>query len=115
MKATGQVRHIRTTWLSHTETVVRRWSRDQFLSVVLVIPFVWAFFAAVLGILASGADPKSRAFLLAAPLAVALLVNERVKRSAWTRPQAIAVRSMLVVGVLALWAIVIVQAERFYE
>jgi hypothetical protein len=70
--------------------------------------------AAVLIVLASGADPKTRALLLGCPLAIAILTNEEVSRARWTPVRKIIIRLMLAIAVVVLSAIVLAQSQRFY-
>lgn len=90
------------------------WTSEQFLSVVLLIPLVSAALAAVLIVLASGADPKTRALLLGCPLGVAILMNEQVSRARWTRTRRVTIRVMLAIAVIVLSAIVLAQSQRYY-
>ena len=92
-----------------TDQATAGWRRDQFLLVLVAVIVGAPLLGVLLLITGQGMNVNARALYAAAPWVPAVLINERVRRSEWTRVQRIVVRLVLVVGGLAIAAAVLSQ------
>lgn len=83
------------------------WRRDQFLLVLAAVVVGAMLLGAFLLGIARGMNVGARAFTASAPWFPAVLINDRVRRSEWTRFERLAIRVVMAVGGLAIAAAVL--------
>ena len=83
------------------------WRRDQFLLVLAAVVVGTMLLGALLLSIARGMNVGARALMASAPWFPAVFINDRIRRSGWTRFERLAIRAVMAVGGLVIAAAVL--------
>lgn len=84
------------------------WRQDQFIIALIVVIGTFSLLGAfVIHLARLGGNINGQAALAVLPAAPALIVNDRVRHSEWSRPQKLLIQGLMVAAVGAIFLVVL--------